>query len=428
MLRFNENNEVIREEQYRAILVGLQRDEDISYSMEELKGLAEAAGAEVLGSMVQNLEKPNTATLIGKGKVEELAEMVKNMEADTVIFNDELTGMQLRNLEDAAGVRVIDRTILILDIFASRASSKEGKLQVELAQLQYRMPRLTGFGKSLSRLGGGIGTRGPGEKKLETDRRHIEKRMYDIKSELAQIKNTRGVQRARREKSEIPVVALVGYTNSGKSALMNRLLSMTEKEDKAVFEKNMLFATLDTQQRSVTLDTNHQFILVDTVGFVSKLPHSLVDSFKATLEEVTYADLLLHVVDSSYENHDFHIEVTNKVLEEIGAGDKEKIMVFNKIDLVEDPSSVLPVAGEDNIYISAKYGRNIDGLVDLIKSKIFKDLVRAKLLVPYSRGDISSYICEKAEVFEMEYKDSGTWFDVELKSADYQRLKEYEII
>ena len=428
MLRFNENNEVIREEQYRAILVGLQRDEDISYSMEELKGLAEAAGAEVLGSMVQNLEKPNTATLIGKGKVEELAEMVKNMEADTVIFNDELTGMQLRNLEDAAGVRVIDRTILILDIFASRASSKEGKLQVELAQLQYRMPRLTGFGKSLSRLGGGIGTRGPGEKKLETDRRHIEKRMYDIKSELAQIKNTRGVQRARREKSEIPVVALVGYTNSGKSALMNRLLSMTEKEDKAVFEKNMLFATLDTQQRSVTLDTNHQFILVDTVGFVSKLPHSLVDSFKATLEEVAYADLLLHVVDSSYENHDFHIEVTNKVLEEIGAGDKEKIMVFNKIDLVEDPSSVLPVAGEDNIYISAKYGRNIDGLVDLIKSKIFKDLVRAKLLVPYSRGDISSYICEKAGVFEMEYKDSGTWFDVELKSADYQRLKEYEVI
>lgn len=428
MLRFNENNEVIREEQYRAILVGLQRDEDISYSMEELKGLAEAAGAEVLGQMVQNLEKLNTATLIGKGKVEELAEMVKNMEADTVIFNDELTGMQLRNLEDAAGVRVIDRTILILDIFAARASSKEGKLQVELAQLQYRMPRLTGFGKSLSRLGGGIGTRGPGEKKLETDRRHIEKRMYDIKSELAQIKNTRGVQRARREKSEIPVVALVGYTNSGKSALMNRLLSMSEKEDKTVFEKNMLFATLDTQQRSVTLDTNHQFILVDTVGFVSRLPHSLVNSFKATLEEVAYADLLLHVVDSSYENHDFHIEVTNKVLEEIGAGDKEKIMVFNKIDLAADSSSVLPVAGEDNIYISAKYGRNIEELIDLIKSKIFRDMIRAKLLVPYTRGDISSYLCENATVFEMKYADSGTWFDAELKSADYQRLKEYEVI
>lgn len=241
--------------------------------------------------MIQNLERPNTATLIGKGKVEELAEMVKNMEADTVIFNDELTGMQLRNLEDAVGVRVIDRTILILDIFAARANSREGKLQVELAQLAYRMPRLTGFGKSLSRLGGGIGTRGPGEKKLETDRRHIERRMYDIKAELAQLKNTRSVQRARREKSEIPVVALVGYTNSGKSALMNRILAMTEKEEKkAVFEKNMLFATLDTQQRSVVLDTNHQFILVDTVGFVSKLPHALVDAFKATLEEVCYAD------------------------------------------------------------------------------------------------------------------------------------------
>lgn len=232
MLRFTENNEVIRDDVYRAILVGLQTSEDISYSMEELKGLAEAANVEVLGQMIQNLERPNTATLIGKGKVEELAEMVKNMEADTVIFNDELTGMQLRNLEDAVGVRVIDRTILILDIFAARANSRKGKLQVELAQLAYRMPRLTGFGKSLSRLGGGIGTRGPGEKKLETDRRHIERRMYDIKAELAQLKNTRSVQRARREKSEIPVVALVGYTNSGKSALMNRILAMTEKEEK----------------------------------------------------------------------------------------------------------------------------------------------------------------------------------------------------
>ena len=306
MLRFNENNEVIRQDEYKAILVGLQRDreEDISYSMEELKGLAEAANAEVLGMMTQNLERPNTATLIGKGKVEELAELVKNMEADTVIFNDELSGMQLRNLEDALDVRVIDRTILILDIFADRASSREGKLQVELAQLQYRMPRLIGFGKSLSRLGGGIGTRGPGEKKLETDRRHIEKRMLDIKAELDQIKNTRSVQRARREKNEVPVVALVGYTNSGKSALMNRILAKTEKneeERKIVFEKNMLFATLDVAQRSVILDSNHQFILIDTVGFVSKLPHSLVNAFKAALEEVTYADLLVHVVDSSYE-------------------------------------------------------------------------------------------------------------------------------
>ena len=428
MLRFNENNEVIREDEYRAVLVGLQKEEDISYSMEELKGLAEAAGAEVLGQMVQNLERPNTATLIGKGKVEELAEIVKNMDADTVIFNDELTGMQLRNLEDAVGVRIIDRTILILDIFADRASSKEGKLQVELAQLQYRLPRLTGFGKSLSRLGGGIGTRGPGEKKLETDRRHIEKRMYDIKSELAQIKNTRGVQRARREKNEIPVVALVGYTNSGKSALMNRLMTLTEKEEKTVFEKDMLFATLDTQQRSVTLDTNHRFILVDTVGFVSRLPHSLVNAFKATLEEVAYADLLIHVVDASYENHDFHIEVTNKVLEEIGAGDKEKIIAFNKIDLLEEQSSVIPVAGAENVFISAKYDRNIDRLIELIKNKIFSDMVRVQMVIPYTRGDISSYLCERSRVLAVEYKENGTWFDAELKAADYQRFKEYEVM
>lgn len=431
MLRFNENNEIIREDEYRAILVGLQRErqEDISYSMAELKGLAEAANVEVLGQMVQNLERPNTATLIGKGKVEELTQLVQNMEADTVIFNDELTGMQLRNLEDAVGVRVIDRTILILDIFAARASSREGKLQVELAQLQYRMPRLTGFGKALSRLGGGIGTRGPGEKKLETDRRHIEKRMLDIKAELEQIKNTRSVQRARREKNQVPVVALVGYTNSGKSALMNRILAKTEKneeERKVVFEKNMLFATLDVQQRSVVLDSNHQFILIDTVGFVSKLPHSLVNAFKATLEEVTYADLLIHVVDASYENHDFHIDVTDQVLSEIGAGNKDKILAFNKIDLV-DAAVVVPRPGTENLFISAREDINVDRLLDMIRSKIFSDEVSANLLIPYSRGDLSSYLCEKAEVSVMDYRENGTYFEVCLKQADYQRLKEYEV-
>ena len=244
MLRFTDDNKVLREDRYNAILVGVQRDEDISYSMEELEGLAEAAGARVLGTMIQNMERPNTATLIGKGKVEELKELADSMEADMIIFNDELTGMQLRNLEDAIGIRIIDRTILILDIFAARATSREGKLQVELAQLNYRMPRLTGFGKSLSRLGGGIGTRGPGEKKLETDRRHIQRRVTDIKDELTHLKNTRSVQRARREKSSIPVVALVGYTNSGKSALMNRILSDVQKEDKTVLEKDMLLSLI----------------------------------------------------------------------------------------------------------------------------------------------------------------------------------------
>ncbi|MCI8348893.1 MAG: GTPase HflX [Firmicutes bacterium] len=426
MLRFNENNEVIREDQYKAILVGLQRTEDISYSMEELCGLAEAAGAEVLGSMVQSLDKPNTATLIGKGKVEELAEMAKNMEADMVVFNEELTGMQLRNLEDAIGIRVIDRTILILDIFAARASSKEGKLQVELAQLKYRMPRLTGFGKSLSRLGGGIGTRGPGEKKLETDRRHIERRVNDIRAELAQLKNTRNVQRAKREKSQIPVVALVGYTNSGKSALMNRLLSLSDKEEKTVFEENMLFATLDIQQRSVALASGRQFILIDTVGFVSKLPHSLIEAFKATLEEVTYADLLLHVVDSSYENHDFHIDVTNKVMNEIGAGDKEKIMVFNKCDLPHE--QIIQSAGEENIEVSAKTGYNIDILLERLEEKLFGDYILAKLLIPFDKGDISSYLCSEATVNLMEYKENGTYFEVQLKESDYQRFKKYEVV
>ncbi len=426
MVRFNDNNEIIKDEEYRAILVGLQLNEDISYSMEELAGLAEAAGVEVLGQLVQNLEKPNTATLIGKGKVLELAELCVSMEADMVIFNDELTGVQLRNLEEQLGVRVIDRTILILDIFAARAISKEGKLQVELAQLQYRMPRLLGFGLSMSRLGGGIGTRGPGEKKLETDRRHIAKRMDDIRKELAQIKNTRSVQRSQREKSEIPVVALMGYTNSGKSAIMNHMLSLSEKEDKVVMEKDMLFATLDTAQRNIHIDKNHEFILIDTVGFVSKLPHSLVQAFKATLEEVTYADLLLHVVDSSYENYDFHIDVTDKVIGEIGAGGKEKLMVYNKIDRISE----LPVdaTGHDCVFVSAKTGENMDQLMDKIRQSIFSDRVTAELLIPYSRGDVSSYLCEKAVVMEMDYREDGTYFKVELNQADYNRLKKYDTV
>ena len=428
MLRFNDNNEIITEEKYKAILVGLEINEDISYSMDELKGLAEADNIEVLAMMIQKAERRNSATLIGSGKVEELAEMVKNMEADTVLFNDELTGMQLRNIEDIVKVRVIDRTILILDIFADRAQSKEGKLQVEMAQLQYRMPRLTGFGKSLSRLGGGIGTRGPGEKKLETDRRHIEKRMDEIKSELSQIKANREVQRKKREKNEIPVVALVGYTNSGKSALMNRILDKIDKDERTVFEKDMLFATLDTFQRNVKLDSNHEFILIDTVGFVSKLPHSLVNAFKATLEEVKLADLLIHVVDSSYENSDFQIDVTDKVLSEIGAEGKEKIACFNKIDLLDNTDSIIPIKGCDNVYISAKYDKNVDELIEKIKSHIFNDRIKLNLLIPFSRGDLVSYICDNAEVFKLEYEENGTYIEAEVKGKDYGKIKEYEVI
>lgn len=425
MVRFNENNEVIREEEYTAILAGIQLREDISYSMEELAGLAEADGVTVAGQMIQSLERPNTATLIGKGKVEELAELCRNMEADMVIFNDELSGVQLRNLEEALEVRVIDRTILILDIFADRAVSREGKLQVELAQLQYRMPRLTGFGRSLSRLGGGIGTRGPGEKKLETDRRHIAGRIDDIKVELARIGKTRQVQRSGREKSQIPVVALMGYTNSGKSAIMNRLLQLSEREDKTVSSQNMLFATLDTQHRKITLEQGSEFILIDTVGFVSRLPHSLVEAFKSTLEEVRYADLLIHVVDSSYENRDFYMEVTNKVIEQIGAGDKDQIVAYNKMDVAK--SVPLDVSGHEVVYLSAKTGENINVLVEKIREKIFGGRVEMTLLIPYQRGDITSYLCENAQIFSMEYEEEGTLLHGKLEREDALRYGSFAV-
>lgn len=426
MLRFNENNETITKEECNGILIGIGKGESLDQSMDELVGLAEAAGVNVLAVATQNPEKINSATLIGKGKVEELAEMCKNTEADAVIFNEELSGMQIRNLEDALAVRVIDRTILILDIFAARATSKEGKLQVELAQLSYRIPRLMGFGKSLSRLGGGIGTRGPGEKKLETDRRHIMKRMDDIKKEMVQVKGTRNVQRSKREKKGLPVVALVGYTNSGKSALMNRLLALNEKEEKSVGSEDMLFATLDTQQRNISLGNSHEFILIDTVGFVSKLPHSLIQAFKATLEEVTYADLLLHVVDATSEERDFQITVTEKVLDEIGAGGKEKIMVYNKMDLMTE--DFLDTMGKPGINISATTGENTDLLIEEIEKNIFSDRVNGEFLIPYNRGDVLSFICEKAIVNFMEHGAEGTIVKAEIAETDYNRVKKYDTL
>jgi len=421
--------ETNNQEEGRAILVGVQGRESITYFMDELEGLAEAAGVVVLGNMIQNLERPDRVTYIGKGKVEELSEMATNMEANMIIINDELSGIQMRNLENALDLRVVDRTVLVLDIFASRATSSEGKLQVELAQLQYRLPRLTGLGTSLSRQGAsmggrgvGIGTRGPGEKKLETDRRHITKRIDDIKAEMQKAAQTRTVQRGKREKSDLPIVALVGYTNSGKSAIMNRFLALSDREEKQVEEKDMLFASLETRQRNVKIKDNRNFLLVDTVGFVSKLPHHLVKAFKATLEEVVLADLILIVVDASYENQDFHLEVTNKVLKELGAGNNEKILVFNKIDLLE--TSNFSNNG-NSLGVSAKYGTNFDQLMKAIESKVFQDYKHVTLLIPYDRGDLSSYLVEKTEVISTIYEEEGTLIEANLSDADYQRFEKY---
>ena len=419
---FDDNNNTIERESARAILVGASTGEDISYSMKELEGLAEAAGIEVLAYVEQYLDHFRSSTLVGSGKLEEIKDLCEEMDADLIIFNDELSGMQLRNIENVIGVKVIDRTILILDIFADRAVSREGKLQVEMAQLQYRMPRLLGFGRALSRLGGGIGTRGPGEKKLETDRRHIRHRMDEIKKELAELKDNRAVQRTRREKSGIPVVALAGYTNSGKSSLMNRLLEKEARTDKQVLEKDMLFATLDTAQRLITLDDNKSFILIDTVGFVSRLPHSLIDAFKSTLEEITRADLILQVVDASFPEKDFHIEVTDRVLGELGASGIDNVLVFNKIDLAPDFEPL--EYGRNSCCISCKTGAGIDSLLSVIREKLFSDLQMVEMIIPYDRGDVVSAIMQTTKPAETEYRPEGTYLKVELGSADRGRWRD----
>ena len=432
MLRFTDDNEILREDSYRGIVAGVQWRGDIERSMDELEGLCEADGIQVVGRLEQSLERPNSATLIGKGKVEELKDLCESMEVDTVVFNEELSGIQIRNLEEALGVRVIDRTILILDIFADRAVSKEGKLQVELAQLKYRLPRLTGFGRSLSRLGGGIGTRGPGEKKLETDRRHIARRIDDIREELAKAGKSRQTQKSGRAKSGMPVVALVGYTNSGKSAIMNRLLDMFEEEtaaglteNKKVGSEDMLFATLDTAHRKLSLGKGMDFILIDTVGFVSGLPHDLVDAFKSTLEEVKDADVLVHVVDNSREDKDFQIEVTGNVIRQLGAGGAYTIMAYNKIDIA--PEAPIITGGDDAVFISARTGDGMDALADAIRKAIFSDMVSASLLIPYDKGSIVSYLCENGQIDSMDYKENGTLLTGTFREADYNKYRSYSI-
>ena len=410
----------------RAILVGvdLNNDKNFDYSVEELKNLAEACSVEVADVLTQKLERVNSAHYIGSGKVEEVAHLVAKNDANLVIFNDELSPSQIRNLEHELQCKVIDRTILILDIFASRAKTREAQLQVEVAQLKYMMPRLIGLNASLSRQAGGIGSKGPGEKKLELDRRRIEEQIHKLSKELDALVLARQNQRKLRKKNATPVVALVGYTNAGKSTTMNALLNVSNAEaDKSVFEKNMLFATLETSTRQIQLPDNKQFLLTDTVGFVSKLPHQLVKAFRSTLEEVTEADLLLHVVDLSHPEFQAQIEITNKVLDELGVKETPMVYVYNKADLVDNeftPST------QEAVRISAKNLTNIDTLINSIKSHLFHHYVKETFLIPYDKGNIISYLNDHATVFETEYLDNGTLITVECSDQDVERFHQYK--
>lgn len=410
----------------RAILVGvdLNNDKNFDYSVEELKNLAEACSVEVADVLTQKLERVNSAHYIGSGKVEEVARLVAKNDANLVIFNDELSPSQIRNLEHELQCKVIDRTILILDIFASRAKTREAQLQVEVAQLKYMMPRLIGLNASLSRQAGGIGSKGPGEKKLELDRRRIEEQIHKLNKELDALVLARQNQRKLRKKNATPVVALVGYTNAGKSTTMNALLNVSNAEaDKSVFEKNMLFATLETSTRQIQLPDNKQFLLTDTVGFVSKLPHQLVKAFRSTLEEVTEADLLLHVVDLSHPEFQAQIEITNKVLDELGVKETPMVYVYNKADLVDNeftPST------QEAVRISAKNLTNIDTLINSIKSHLFHHYVKETFLIPYDKGNIISYLNDHATVFETEYLDNGTLITVECSDQDVERFHQYK--
>ena len=389
-------------------------------SMRELTELVETAGGEVVCEMVQNRNAPDSGTYIGEGKLEELREAVVALDVSLVVFDDELSPVQLRNINEYIGVRILDRSMLILDIFAMRARSGEGKLQVELAQLKYQLPRLRGMGIELSRTGAGIGTRGPGETKLETDRRHIRTRIAALEEEIREIKKHRELLRERRKKDNVITAALVGYTNAGKSTLLNRLT------DAGVFAENKLFATLDTTSRAITLDDNRQIILIDTVGFIRKLPHYLVEAFKSTLEEAATADFLLHVIDVSSPEADNQIQVVNNVLEEIGAGGKPTINVYNKCDLNE---KYIPVRSDSSasVFISARTGGGIDELLDAIAQTAPGRKSRYKLLIPYSDGSVLNMLHSSEKVIGEEYTESGTLVDVMLDKTVYGRLKGYVV-
>ena len=408
----------------KAILVGLNADcfkpEETATddSLDELEALLETAGGVCAAKMLQNRHTPDPHSFIGEGKAEELKTLLETTEANMVVFDNDLSPSQIRALEDITGVTVLDRSALILDIFAQRAKTAEGRLQVELAQYQYLLPKLSGMGKSMSRLGGGIGTRGPGETKLETDRRHIRERIDRLKAELAEVRKNRAVQRERRVKNAIPVVALVGYTNAGKSTLLNRLT------DAGIPANDRLFDTLDTTTRKLRVSDHLEVLLSDTVGFIAKLPHHLVEAFQATLEELQYADLLLHVIDASDPQREAHIAVVEKLIERLAKPDMPVIRCYNKVDLLDDMSN-FPV-GERNVPMCARNGVGTDELLTRIEQTLLGTLHRVTLLLPYSEGGAIELFHEQAQVHRVDYLAEGIEIELTCKDELYGRYRRYE--
>lgn len=402
----------------RVILVGVmeQEDEDTESSLDELGELADTAGAVVVGRLIQKREKIHPGTYIGKGKLEELQDLIAGTSATGIICDDELSSVQMHHLQEALECKIMDRTLLILDIFAKHARSSEGKIQVELAQLKYRASRLSGLGKSLSRLGGGIGTRGPGEKKLEMDRRLIRTRISHLKQELDEVVRHRDVIRASREKSGQKMAALVGYTSVGKSAIFKRMTGAD------VLEDAKLFATLDTTTRGVPMSSGQELLLVDTVGFIRKLPANLVDAFKSTLEEARYADILIHVVDASSPQMEVQMATVYETLRELSIGEKPVITVFNKQDLLENPGSFRDFQAEASIPTSARTGQGLDKVLEAAEEILRKDKIYIERVIPFDQGGLVQLIRKKGELLQEEYLPEGIFVKAYVSQELYGKL------